>query len=130
MKVGTQPKILRTSKRNIKVEKEPDKEANKPLKETIPDYARGYALGIENGFKLGLEKQPNSELLERIAFDQGIKHIVTLAEDFLVKELKLTSRDELAVSGKIPSWWIATLVAYCAKGHILGLTAGVPRAAI
>ena len=88
---------------------EPAKEADKPPKETIPDYARGYVCGFEYGFKLGLEKQPNSELLKRLAFDQGVKHIVTLAENFLVKELKLASRDELTVSGKIPTWWIATL---------------------
>ena len=111
----TKPKIVKDdfdkTKVPVKPKLEPDKEANKPPKEIIPDYARGYVLGFENGFKLGLEKQPNSELLKRLAFDQGVKHIVTLAEDFLVKELKLASRDELTVSGKIPPWWIAALMA-------------------
>jgi len=81
-----------------------------PQKAPIPDYARGHAEGFQKGFKLGLESQPYLESERRLAFDQGVKHIVTLAENYLVKEMKLASRDELAHSGRIPVWWIATLM--------------------
>lgn len=43
-------------------------------------------------------------------FYDGRKHIVSKAEEILVKQLGLTPREELAGSGKIPEFWIATLV--------------------
>lgn len=45
-----------------------------------------------------------------IGFAQGIKYIVTLAEEKLAEALKFPSRGALVQSGKLPSWWIATLV--------------------
>lgn len=59
---------------------------------------------------MALANQPDLERAQRLAFNHGVKHIVTLAEDFLAKELTLASRDALAESGKIPAWWISTLI--------------------
>ena len=82
----------------------------KLAKEIIPNYDKGFTQGFESGFKAGLKNHPDLELLQSQAFAQGVKHIVSLAEDFLVKELNLASRDALIESGKIPAWWIAALV--------------------
>jgi len=72
-------------------------------KESIPDYAKGYTDGIKTGVAMGLEmrQEPNLTNERRIAFDQGVKHIVTQAENYLVNELKLASRSDLAQSGKM-----------------------------
>jgi len=70
------------------------------------DFAQGY----ERGFKAGVDSRPDTKNIQRIAFDEGVRHIVTLAENFLVKELELPNLEALAKSGKIPAWWIATLV--------------------
>jgi len=89
------------------------REVKPPQKESIPDYAKGYTDGIKTGFAMGLQMRqepPNLTNERRIAFDRGVKHIVTQAENYLVKELKLASRSELAQSGKIPAWWMSTLV--------------------
>jgi len=98
------------------VVKKLENKETKPPEKIIPDYAWGYVQGFENGFKAGLIQRPSLESERRLAFDEGVRHIVTLAEDFLVKELKLASRDALAKSGKIPPWWIITLVTeFCEK---------------
>ena len=44
-------------------------------------------------------------------FRDGVKYIVTLAENFLVEHEKLGSREALAKDSKrLPTWWIATLI--------------------
>jgi hypothetical protein len=44
-------------------------------------------------------------------FRDGVKYIVTLAENFLVEHEKLGSREALAKdSSCLPTWWIATLI--------------------
>jgi len=80
-----------------------DKVAEEAIeKDKFTTFTQGY----ERGFKDGVESSPDA----RFAFDNGVRHIVTLAEDFLVKELGLPGRDALVKSGKIPAWWIAVLV--------------------
>lgn len=116
------PEDIPGVKKPAVVEKKPENKEAKPPKEIIPDYDRGYTQGFESGFKLGLKNHPDLESARTLAFDQGVKHIVSLAEDFLVKQLKLASRDALAESGKIPAWWIATLVT-----NLSGSTSVIPR---
>ena len=107
--------------KNEPEEKAAVREVKPPQQAAIPDYARGYTLGLENGFKMGLENRVGLELERKLAFDQGVRHIVTLAENFLVRELKLASRDELAHSQKIPAWWIATLVTDFSESGDIGI---------
>lgn len=47
----------------------------------------------------------------RPGFNDGVNHIITLAEKNLAQELGLPNRESLATSGKLPAWWIATLAA-------------------
>lgn len=86
-KVETQPKVKRKYTRG---EPEPEPEVK-----VIID-AVGFARGRELGHKEG--------------FADGIRYIVTLAEGYLAESLELASRHALAESGKLPAWWIATLV--------------------
>ncbi len=72
-------------------------------------YAEGFEKGFLLGFKLGLEQKPDPKLIREEGFEKGIAHFVTLAEDFMLGEFKL-SRDELVSSGAIPVWWIKALV--------------------
>ena len=74
------------------------------------EFTRGYAQGHEHGFQAGVRSRIDKGDIRRIAFDDGVRHIVTLAETFLTKELGVASRAALVNSGKIPAWWIATLV--------------------
>jgi hypothetical protein len=89
---------------------EPKPKGSEKKPEPASDYARGYANGFKEGFKAGLESNANLINERRIGFDEGVRHIVTLAEDYLVGELGLPNREALAHSGKLPPWWIATLV--------------------
>ena len=77
---------------------------------TEEEFSRDFAQGYERGFKTGVGSRLDIKSIQRIAYDDGVRHIVTLAENLLVKELGLPSREALAKSGKIPGWWIATLV--------------------
>jgi hypothetical protein len=44
-------------------------------------------------------------------FNDGVKYIVTLAENLLVKHEKLASREALSKDRThMPTWWIATLM--------------------
>ncbi len=43
-------------------------------------------------------------------FAQGVKWIVTVAEEKLAKSLKLTRQDLAQNGDKIPLWWMATLI--------------------
>ena len=77
---------------------------------TEEEFSRDFAQGYERGFKTGVGSRLDIKNIQRIAYDDGVRHIVTLAENLLVKELGLPDREALAKSGKIPGWWIATLV--------------------
>jgi len=76
----------------------------------VDKFNLGFAQGYERGFKTGVGSRLDIKNIQRIAYDDGVRHIVTLAENLLVKELGLPDREALAKSGKIPGWWIATLV--------------------
>lgn len=87
-----------------------------PQPKTEPDYTRGYTKGFDTGFELGVKKVPDLENERKLAYLEGVKHIATLAEGFLIQELKLPDRDALSKCGKIPAWWILTLVTnFCEK---------------
>lgn len=62
-------------------------------KKTALDVA-GYARGREAGRKEG--------------FAEGVRYTVTLAEENLMRYLKLSTRDK--VVDKLPGWWVLTLV--------------------
>jgi len=94
--------------RNKVKNKEP-KVAGKPKPQVLPPVETkpepevktilevvGYAQGREAGRKEG--------------FADGIRYIVTLAEDNLAKSLKLADRHALGKSGRLPGWWVVTLV--------------------
>lgn len=70
-------------------------------------FERGFASGLAEGKELSYEA----------AFADGVRHFVTLAENFLVKELKLPSREALVNSGKIPAWWMLALVTNFVDGR-------------
>ena len=75
------------------------------------EFTSGFSQGFEKGFKAGVEIRPDIKNIQRISFDNGVRHIVSLSESFLVKELGLPDRDRLADdSSKIPTWWLATLL--------------------
>ena len=74
------------------------------------EFTCGYAQGYEQGFQAGVRCRIDKAAIRRIAYDDGVLHIVTLAESFLIKELGVPGRGALVDSGKIPAWWIATLV--------------------
>ncbi|GAG92271.1 unnamed protein product [marine sediment metagenome] len=57
----------------------------------VVGFARGRAVGRKEGFA------------------DGRRYTVTIAEDYLAQSLKLPSRDALANSNQIPTWWIAAL---------------------
>lgn len=90
---------------NVKPQESKTKETEKKPGPT-GEYPRGYADGFKEGFKAGLE----SNVERQIGFNEGVRHIVMFAEDHLIQELGLHNRQDLACSGKIPAWWIATLV--------------------
>ena len=82
-------------------------------------YKDGFARGLEEGKKLAESKLDlQITLATRNAFDGGVRHIVTLAEENLAKELHLSSRDELVSSGKLPSWWLYSLVCSLRSGKL------------
>ena len=97
----TEPQSKKTKEKTETVAKE---------KEVIKVANAGFAEGFEKGFKTGLDSRIDLKSIRQVAFDNGVRHIVTLGEEFLAKELRLPSREALANSGKIPAWWIATLV--------------------
>jgi len=75
------------------------------------EFTSGFSQGFEKGFKAGVDSRPDIKNIQRISFDNGVRHIVSLSENFLVKELGLSDRDRLANgSSKIPAWWLATLL--------------------
>ena len=74
-----------------------------------------FSDGFDKGFACGFDK--GKELYYESAFADGVRHIVSLAENFLVKELKLPSRDALVDSGKIPAWWMCALVTNLTDGR-------------
>jgi len=84
--------------------------AQHPPEKKGQDYTLGFADGYEKGFVAGVKSNPDLDNTRRIGFDDGVRHIVTVAENFLINELGVPGREALAKSGKIPAWWIATLV--------------------
>jgi len=76
------------------VEEEPKPEVKTRVKATLDvvGYTRGREAGIKEGFA------------------DGVRYIVTLAEENLAKELKLRDRHALRETGQLPAWWIITLV--------------------
>ncbi len=76
----------------------------------VKELSQVYAQGFKEGFTSGLKSNFDLATAQRIGFEDGVRHIVTLAEDFLVKERGLPSLQPLAKSNKLPIWWIATLV--------------------
>lgn len=98
-KIASVPELL-----GLPVQKERIAKAPTPEPTGSPDFVQGFKYGFEQGLKIG------KEIPYEPAFAHGTRHIVTLAEEFLTKELELTSRDALVKSGKIPAWWIATLL--------------------
>jgi hypothetical protein len=76
------------------------------------DQIRLLSEGYERGVKIGLEYRPGYEDAKRLAFDDGVRHIVNLAERFLARGLGVEKREELPATGKIPWWWTAALVEY------------------
>jgi len=106
--------IFMKNRKVVNDQKEAQKkpETGKEAKETTPNYPKGYEQGFQSGFKLGLGTHPDVESVRRLGFDEGVKYIITLAENFLVEHEKLGSREDLIHGGfnKLPSWWIATLV--------------------
>ena len=75
------------------VEGEPKTEVKTRVKTTLDvvGYTRGREAGIKEGFA------------------DGVRYIVTLAEENLAKELKLRDRHALRETGQLPAWWIITL---------------------
>jgi len=71
------------------------KEELTPKVKTILEVL-GYARGREAGRKEG--------------FQEGVRYVVTMAEENLAKFLKLSGREALANSGQIPGWWLVSLV--------------------
>ena len=69
---------------------------------------------------VSLDAQSFKDLLDRVSadgkvsgFSDGVKYVVTLAENFLVEHEKLPGREALhraPYTEHIPTWWIATLV--------------------
>ena len=101
-------KVVKKAEEKVARVKETEDKAAKAA--TEEGFSRDFAQGYERGFKTGVGSRLDIKSIQRIAYDDGVRHIVTLAENFLVKELGLPSREALAKSGKIPGWWIATLV--------------------
>ena len=81
-----------------------------PMEKQVPAPISDYAVGYERGLKLGLTLSPGLADAKRIAFENGVRHIVTLAENILADEFNLPSREALAQSGKMPAWFITLLV--------------------
>ena len=75
------------------VEEEPKTEVKTRVKTilNVVGYTRGREAGIKEGFA------------------DGVRYIVTLAEENLAKELKLRDRHALRETGQLPAWWIITL---------------------
>jgi hypothetical protein len=74
------------------------------------DFMWGYTRGFKEGFNAGLKSNVDLVNASRLGFDDGVRHIVTLAENYLARELGLPSREALAQSDKLPTWWMAALV--------------------
>ena len=58
----------------------------------VAGYTRGREAGRQEGFA------------------EGVRYIVTLAEENMAKALEIHGREALVNSGKLPGWWIITLV--------------------
>lgn len=91
-----EPRVRKEPEPGVRKEPEPAvvKEP-KPKSKVILDVV-AYARGREAGHKEG--------------FADGIRYIVTLAEENLAKSLNLAGRHALGESGKAPVWWMVTLV--------------------
>lgn len=74
------------------------------------DASDGFEKGFEHGFAKGME------LSYTAAFADGVRHIVTLSENFMMTELKLPSREELVNSRKMPAWWMLALITAFIEG--------------
>ena len=65
---------------------------------------KAHALGFDEGYQ-----KAKRDYINELAYNQGVRNIIAIAENHLAKELGLKSRQDLATCDKIPSWWIATL---------------------
>lgn len=78
------------------------KESIKPARQAKPDEVKAKPKAWGQKISLSLDAQGFQNILDQTrlcGFGEGVKYIVTLAEDFLVKHKRVT-----------PAWWIATLV--------------------
>ncbi len=72
----------------------------KVLEGEIVETLRVKVIGFSEGRNTGYTE----------GFADGVRYIVTTAENNLAKALQLAERDALAKSDQIPPWWIITLV--------------------
>jgi len=94
---------------------EPQNTSKVKVKEPDIKLDKELLIGIKNLVTKVISLIENSiPSIEKISYDQGysegIKHLVTLAESFMVKEAGVKSFQELVDSGKTPAFWVATLV--------------------
>lgn len=57
-----------------------------------------------------LKEAVNEQVNYAKGFYDGRRYVVSKAETFLLKELGFANREALADAGKLPAWWIITLV--------------------
>ena len=88
------------------------KPAAAEVKVDAPSFSKGRQVGYTEGRKDGFAagEHVGSGQGYRQGYNDGRKRIVSLAEEHLAEWLKLPNRAALAKSGKLPAWWIATLI--------------------
>ncbi len=69
-----------------------------------------FAEGFRQGFESGIAANVRLEEVRKNSFHDGIRHIVTLAEDYMAEELGFSSRGDLIEANRSPAWWNRALL--------------------
>jgi len=107
---------LANAKDLLKVEEIEEKRraiAKKKSAEDIKQFKEGIRTGYADGFKNGVDSMESGIAeIRKAAFEDGIRHLATLAMDCLASELGVPSRGEVVQSNETPVWWNLALLTH------------------